>query len=167
MAIKVGDRLPDAKFMTMGADGPAAKTTADIFKGKKVALFAVPGAFTPTCHQAHMPGFVARVAELKSKGVDTVACTAVNDVFVMDEWSKATGSAGKIVMLTDDSATFAKAIGLDIDLTGAGIGLGVRSKRYAMMVEDGVVKVLNVDDSPPVHDKSSAEALCSMIDRSL
>jgi glutaredoxin/glutathione-dependent peroxiredoxin len=167
MAIKVGDRLPDAKFMTMGADGPAAKTTADIFKGKKVALFAVPGAFTPTCHQAHMPGFVDRVGELKSKGIDTVACTAVNDVFVMDEWSKATGSAGKIVMLTDDSAAFAKAIGLDIDLTGAGIGLGVRSKRYAMIVEDGVVKVLNIDESPPVHDKSSAEALCSMIDRSL
>ena len=167
MTIKVGDRLPDAKFMTMGADGPAAITTADIFKGKKVALFAVPGAFTPTCHQAHMPGFVDRVGELKSKGVDTVACTAVNDVFVMDEWSKATGSAGKIVMLTDDSAAFAKAIGLEIDLTGAGIGLGVRSKRYAMMVEDGVVKVLNIDESPPVHDKSSAEALCSMIDRSL
>ncbi len=167
MAIKVGDRLPDAKFMTMGSDGPAPMSTADIFAGKKVALFAVPGAFTPTCHQAHMPGFVARVGELKSKGVDTVACTAVNDVFVMDEWSKVTGSAGKIVMLTDDSAAFAKAIGLEIDLTGAGIGLGVRSKRYAMMVEDGVVKVLNIDESPPVHDKSSAEALCSMIDRSL
>lgn len=167
MTIKAGDKLPDAKFMTMGAEGPAAKTTADIFAGKKVALFAVPGAFTPTCHQQHLPGFIARIDELKKKGVDTIACTAVNDVFVMDEWSKATGSAGKIVMLTDDSAAFAKAIGLDIDLTGAGIGLGVRSKRYAMMVEDGVVKVLNVDESPPVHDKSSAEALCSMIDGSI
>ena len=167
MTIKAGDKLPDAKFMTMGPEGPAAKTTADIFAGKKVALFAVPGAFTPTCHQQHLPGFLARIDELKKKGVDTIACTAVNDVFVMDEWSKATGSAGKIVMLTDDSAAFAKAIGLDIDLTGAGIGLGVRSKRYAMMVEDGVVKVLNVDESPPVHDKSSAEALCSMIDRSI
>lgn len=167
MTIKAGDKLPDAKFMTMGPEGPAAKTTADIFAGKKVALFAVPGAFTPTCHQQHLPGFIARIDELKKKGVDTVACTAVNDVFVMDEWSKATGSAGKIVMLTDDSATFAKAIGLDIDLTGAGIGLGVRSKRYAMMVEDGVVKVLNVDESPPVHDKSSADALCSMIDGSI
>ncbi len=167
MTIKAGDKLPDAKFMTMGPEGPAAKTTADIFAGKKVALFAVPGAFTPTCHQQHLPGFIARIDELKKKGVDTIACTAVNDVFVMDEWSKATGSAGKIVMLTDDSAAFAKAIGLDIDLTGAGIGLGVRSKRYAMMVEDGVVKVLNVDESPPVHDKSSAEALCSMIDGSI
>ena len=167
MTIKAGDKLPDAKFMTMSAEGPAAKTTADIFAGKKVALFAVPGAFTPTCHQQHLPGFIARIDELKKKGVDTIACTAVNDVFVMDEWSKATGSAGKIVMLTDDSAAFAKAIGLDIDLTAAGIGLGVRSKRYAMMVEDGVVKVLNVDESPPVHDKSSAEALCSMIDGSI
>ena len=167
MTIKAGDTLPDAKFMTMGPDGPAAKSTADIFAGKKVALFAVPGAFTPTCHQQHLPGFIARIDELKKKGVDTIACTAVNDVFVMEEWSKATGSAGKIVMLTDDSAAFAKAIGLDIDLTGAGIGLGVRSKRYAMMVEDGVVKVLNVDESPPVHDKSSAEALCSMIDGSI
>ena len=167
MTIKVGDKLPDAKFMTMGAEGPAAKSTSDIFAGKKVALFAVPGAFTPTCHQQHLPGFLDRVADLKSRGVDTVACTAVNDVFVMDEWSKATGSAGKIVMLTDDSAVFAKAIGLDIDLTGAGIGLGVRSKRYAMMVEDGVVKVLNIDESPPVHDQSSAANLCSAIDRSL
>lgn len=167
MTINVGDRLPDAKFMTMTADGPKALTTADVFGGKKVALFAVPGAFTPTCHQAHLPGFVARIGDLKAKGVDAVACTAVNDVFVMDQWAKATGSDGKIQMLTDDSAAFAKAIGLDIDLTGAGIGLGVRSKRYAMMVEDGVVKVLNVDESPPVHDKSSAETLCSMIDSSL
>ncbi|MGE0054214.1 MAG: peroxiredoxin [Hyphomicrobium sp.] len=167
MTIKVGDRLPAAKFMTMGPEGPVAKTTDELFKGKKVALFAVPGAFTPTCHKAHLPGFVDRVDELKAKGVDTVACAAVNDVFVMDEWAKATGSDGKILMLTDDGASFTKAIGLDIDLSGAGIGLGVRSKRYAMMVEDGVVKVLNVDDSPPVHDKSSAETLCSMIDRSL
>ena len=165
MTIKVGDRLPDAKFMTMGADGPAAITTADIFKGKKVALFAVPGAFTPTCHQAHMPGFVDRVGELKSKGVDTVACTAVNDVFVMDHFGKDTGASGKISMLADGNGDFAKAIGLDIDLTK--FGLGVRSKRYSMLVEDGVVKSLNIDEAPPVHDKSSAENMCSMIDKSL
>lgn len=164
MTIQTGDRLPDAKFMTLTADGPKAVTTADIFAGKTVALFAVPGAFTPTCHMQHLPGFVQRTDYLKSKGVDTIACTAVNDVFVMDEWAKATGSAGKILMLTDDSAAFAKAIGLDIDLTGAGLGLGVRSKRYAMLVKDGVVKVLNVDDSPPAHDKSSAETLCKLID---
>jgi peroxiredoxin len=164
MTIKVGDRLPDATFMTLTADGPKPLTTADVFAGKKVALFAVPGAFTPTCHQAHLPGFVARADDLKSKGVETIACTAVNDVFVLDQWAKATGSEGKIVMLTDDSAKFAKAIGLDIDLTGAGIGLGVRSKRYAMLVDDGVVKVLNIDESPPEHDKSSAETLCTMIE---
>lgn len=164
MTIKAGDRIPEAKFMTLTADGPKALTTGEVFAGKKVALFAVPGAFTPTCHLQHLPGFLARAEELKSKGVDTIACTAVNDVFVMDEWAKATGSAGKVLMLTDDSAAFAKAIGLDIDLTGAGIGLGVRSKRYAMLVDDGVVKVLNIDEAPPAHDKSSAETLCSMID---
>jgi glutaredoxin/glutathione-dependent peroxiredoxin len=167
MTIKVGDKVPDAKFMTMGPDGPKALSTAEIFAGKKVALFAVPGAYTPTCHMQHMPGFVARVDEIKKKGIDTIACTAVNDVFVMDSWANDTGATGKIVMLTDDSAAFAKAIGLDIDLTGAGIGLGVRSKRYAMLVDNGVVKMLNVDESPPSHDKSSAETLCSMIDSSI
>lgn len=167
MTIKVGDKLPDAKFMTMGPEGPVAKTTDEVFKGKKVALFAVPGAFTPTCHQQHLPGFVDRIGELKGKGIDTIACTAVNDVFVMDEWAKATGSAGKIMMLTDDNANFAKAVGLDIDLNAPGIGLGIRSKRYAMLVDDGVVKVLNVDEAPPTHDKSSAATLCSMVDRSL
>lgn len=167
MMIKVGDKLPEAKFMVLGAGGPEARSTADVFAGKKVALFAVPGAFTPTCHAKHMPGFVERLDELKAKGIDTVACTAVNDVFVMDAWAKATGSDGKILMLTDDGAKFAKAIGLDIDLSGAGIGLGVRSKRYAMLVADGVVKVLNVEETPPSHDKSSAETLCSMVDRSL
>ena len=165
MSIKVGDRLPDAKFTVMGADGPAAKTVAEVFAGKKVALFAVPGAYTPTCHENHMPGFVDRVGELKAKGIDAVACTAVNDVFVLNHWAGDTGAAGKIEMLADGSGDFAKAIGLEIDLSG--FGLGVRSKRYAMLVEDGVVKVLNIDESPPVHDKSSAEALCSMIDRSL
>jgi peroxiredoxin len=167
MTIKVGDSLPDAKFAVMGPEGPKFVTTADVFKGKKVALFAVPGAFTPTCHKAHLPGFVDRASELKAKGIETIACTAVNDVFVMDEWAKATGSAGKITMLTDDQAHFAKAIGLDIDLNGPGIGLGVRSKRYAMLVDDGVVKVLNIDEAPPSHDLSSAATLCSMVDRSL
>jgi peroxiredoxin len=165
MTIKVGDRIPAGKFTVMGAEGPMARTTDEVFKGKKVALFAVPGAYTPTCHKNHMPGFVDRVGELKAKGIDTVACTAVNDIFVLDNWSKDTGADGKIDMLADGSGDFAKATGLDIDLSG--FGLGVRSKRYAMLVEDGVVKVLNIDESPPVHDKSSAETLCSMIDRSL
>ncbi|MEQ1652718.1 MAG: peroxiredoxin [Hyphomicrobium sp.] len=165
MAIKVGDRIPDAKFTVMGPEGPTARTTADVFNGKKVALFAVPGAYTPTCHKNHMPGFVDRIDEMKGKGIDTIACTAVNDVFVLDNWSNDTGAAGKIEMLADGSADFAKAIGLEVDLSG--FGLGVRSKRYAMLVEDGVVKVLNIEDSPPMAEKSSAANLCSMIDRSL
>lgn len=163
--INVGDKLPDAKFTVMGADGPTPKTVAEVFAGKKVALFAVPGAYTPTCSNKHMPGFVNRVDELKAKGIDAIACTAVNDIFVLTNWAKDTGAAGKIEMLADGSGDFAKAIGLDIDLSG--FGLGLRSKRYAMLVDDGVVKVLNVEDSPPVAEKSSAETLCSMIDRSL
>ena len=161
MTIKVGDKLPEATFTIMGADGPKPVKTADVFAGKKVALFAVPGAYTPTCHQKHLPGFLNHMDELKTKGVDAVACTAVNDIFVLDYWAKDTGSAGKVTMLADGSAKFAKAIGLEIDLTEH--GLGVRSKRYAMLVEDGVVTVLNIDEAPPSHDKSSAETLCSVI----
>ena len=116
MTIKPGDRLPDAKFTVMGADGPTAKTLNDVFSGKKVALFAVPGAYTPTCHKNHMPGFVDRVDEFKAKGIDTVACTAVNDIFVLTNWANDSGAAGKIEMLADGSGDFAKAIGLDIDL---------------------------------------------------
>ena len=162
--IKVGDKLPEATFMTMGADGPKPMTTAEVFGGKKVALFAVPGAYTPTCHKTHMPGFVARTEELKKKGY-TVACTSVNDVFVMSQWAKDTGASGKVDMLADGSADFAKKIGLDIDLGAR--GLGTRSKRYAMAVDNGVVKVLNVEDAPGSVDKSSAETMCSMIDKSL
>jgi len=165
MAIKVGDKLPDAKFTVMGADGPAAKTTAEVFGGRKVALFAVPGAYTPSCHKNHMPGFVNRVDEIKAKGIDAVACTAVNDIFVLSNWADDSGATGKIEMLADGSADFAKAVGLEIDLSG--FGLGVRSKRYAMLVDNGVVTVLNVEDSPPQVDKSSADTLCSMIDRSI
>lgn len=165
MAIKVGDKLPDGKFKVMGKDGPADKTVSDVFAGKKVALFAVPGAYTPTCHKQHMPGFVDRFAELRGKGIDTVACVAVNDVFVLDQWSSDVNPDGKILILSDGSADFTKAIGLDIDL--GPFGLGIRSKRYAMLVDDGVVKALNVEDAPPQHDKSSAETMCSLIDRSL
>jgi peroxiredoxin len=165
MTIKVGDTIPLGKFTVMGADGPAERTTAEVFNGKKVALFAVPGAYTPTCHKNHLPGFVDRVGELKAKGIDTIACTAVNDVFVLDNWSKDTGAAGKIDMLADGSGDFAKALGLEIDLSA--YGLGVRSKRYAMLVDNGVVKVLNVEDSPPLAEKSSAANLCSMIGNSL
>ncbi|MFM9939499.1 MAG: peroxiredoxin [Hyphomicrobiaceae bacterium] len=165
MAIKVGDKLPETTFMTMTAEGPKPMTTAEVFGGKKVALFAVPGAFTPTCSKTHMPGFVARAAELKGKGYATVACTAVNDAFVMAAWSKDTGADGKILMLADGSADFAKKIGLEMDISAR--GLGVRSKRYAMAVDNGVVKILNIEDAPGGVEKSSAETLCSMVDRSL
>lgn len=164
MAISVGDKIPDIKFTVMTSDGPAPKSAHEIFAGKKVALFAVPGAYTPSCHKMHMPGFVDRVGELKSKGIDTVACTAVNDIFVLTQWAKDCDATDKIEMLSDGSADFAKAVGLDIDLSG--FGLGTRSKRYAMLIDDGVVKALNVEDSPPEVSKSSAETVCSMIDRS-
>ncbi|HIE72033.1 MAG TPA: peroxiredoxin [Planctomycetes bacterium] len=131
MAIKTGDKLPEATFMVMTAEGPAAKTVADVFSGKKVALFAIPGAYTPTCQKQHVPGFVDRVDELKEKGIDTIACTAVNDAFVMAQFAKDTGADGKILMLADGNADFVKKIGLDFD--GSGFGLGVRSKRYAML----------------------------------
>ena len=157
MAIKVGDRLPNATFTVMTADGPKPKTTDEIFKGKKVVLFAVPGAFTPTCHKNHMPGFVQNFDKIKGKGIDAIVVTAVNDVFVMDAWKKASGADGKIEALADGSGDFAKAIGMTVDLGPR--GLGTRSQRYAMIVEDGVVKTLNIEDTPGKADISGAEAL--------
>ncbi|HWV42473.1 peroxiredoxin [Pseudorhodoplanes sp.] len=156
MAIKVGDRVPNSTFTVMTSEGPKPKTTDELFKGKKVVLFAVPGAFTPTCHKNHLPGFVQNLAAIKAKGVDTVAVTGVNDVFVMDAWKKASGGDG-IEFLADGSAAWAKAVGITADLTER--GLGVRSGRYAMVVEDGVVKALNVEDSPGKADVSGAENL--------
>ena len=129
----------------MTADGPKPKTTDELFKGKKVVLFAVPGAFTPTCHKNHLPGFVKNADAIKAKGVDTIAVTGVNDVFVMDAWKKATGG-GEIEFLADGNGNWAKALGMTVDLHRR--GLGVRSKRYAMLVEDGVVKTLNVEERP-------------------
>jgi peroxiredoxin len=157
MAIQVGDRLPNATFMTMTADGPKPQTTDEIFKGKKVVLFAVPGAFTPTCHKNHLPGFVQQAEKIKGKGVDTIAVTGVNDVFVMDAWKKASGADGKVEFLADGSGDFAKALGLTVDLGAR--GLGTRSQRYAMVVEDGVVKTLNIEDAPGKADVSGAENL--------
>ena len=165
MAIQVGDRIPDVQLTLATPEGPVPVKSGDYFAGKRVALFAVPGAYTPTCHKQHMPGFVERAEELRKKGFDAVACTAVNDVFVLTNWGKDSKADGKIQMLADGSADFAKKIGLEIDLTAR--GLGVRSKRYAMAVEDGVVKVLNVEDVPASVDKSSAATLCSMVDKSL
>ena len=157
MAIKVGDRLPNATFMTMTADGPKPQTTDEVFKGKKVVLFAVPGAFTPTCDKNHLPGFVTNADKIKGKGIDTIAVTGVNDVFVMNAWKKASGAEGKVEFLADGSANFAKALGLSIDLGER--GLGTRSQRYSMVVDDGVVKALNVEDAPGKADISGAENL--------
>jgi peroxiredoxin len=157
MAIKVGDRIPEAKFRVMGADGPAWKSTDEFFKGKKIVLFAVPGAFTPTCSNNHLPGFLANADTFKAKGVSTIAVTGVNDIFVMEAWKKATGAAGKIEFLADGNGDFAKAI--DMTMDGSAGGLGLRSKRYAMLVEDGVVKALNVEDVPGKAEVSSAENL--------
>ena len=157
MPIKVGDRLPEAKFRVMTAEGPAWKTTNEIFAGKKVAMFAVPGAFTGTCHKSHMPGFVRNFDALKAKGVDTIAVTAVNDHFVLDEWIKASGATGKIEFLGDGNGEFAKAVDMAADMSGN--GMGTRTKRYAMLVEDGVVKVLNIEEKPGVAEISSADNL--------
>jgi peroxiredoxin len=155
MTIKVGDRVPEATFAIMGEAGPQTVSSDALFKGKRVVLFAVPGAFTPTCSEQHLPGFLAHADALKAKGVETIACTAVNDVFVLNAWAKAREAGDDITMLADGNAAFAKALGLDIDLSP--FGLGTRSKRYAMVVEDGVVKYISVEDSPPEHIKATAE----------
>ena len=162
MPIKVGDKLPNATFRVMTAEGPnKPKTTDDIFKGKKVALFAVPGAFTPTCTNMHMPSFVNNAAAFKAKGVDTIAVTAVNDAFVMEAWKKATGAEGKIDFLADVNGEFAKAIDMAFD--GSGNGLGTRSKRYSMLVEDGVVKKLNIEESPGKCEVSGGQTLLGQL----
>jgi len=161
MAIKVGDRLPEAKFRVMTAEGPGWKTTDEVFKGKKVVLFAVPGAFTPTCHKNHLPGFVQNAAAIKAKGIDSIAVTAVNDGFVMDAWKKASNAEGKIEFLADGNGEFAKAI--DMTLDASGNGLGLRSKRYSMLVEDGVVKKLNIEEAPGKAETSSADALLKQL----
>jgi peroxiredoxin len=156
MAIKVGDRVPSASFTVMTAEGPKPKTSDELFKGKKVVLFAVPGAFTPTCSNNHLPGFVNNAAAIKAKGVDTIAVTGVNDVFVMNAWKKSAG-ADAIEFLADGSAVWAKAVGITADLTER--GLGVRSGRYSMVVEDGVVKTLNIEDAPGKAEASGADNL--------
>ncbi len=157
MTIKVGDRLPSATLRQITAEGPKEISTDDFFRGKKVALFAVPGAFTPACSQRHLPGFVDRSAEIKGKGVDEVACVAVNDAAVLTAWGKQQKSEGKVTMLADGSGELARALGLELDLSKA--GLGVRSKRYSMLVDNGVVKSLNVEAQPGQVEASSAEAM--------
>ncbi|MFQ5774710.1 MAG: peroxiredoxin [Kiloniellaceae bacterium] len=156
MTIKVGDRIPSVTLYHMTKDGPAPITTDDVFKGRKVVLFALPGAFTPTCSAKHLPGFVEKADRIKAKGVDTIACLSVNDAFVMDAWGKNQGVGDKILMLADGSAELTKAMGLELDLTPR--GFGVRSDRYAMIVEDGVVKMLN-REAPGAFEVSSADKI--------
>ena len=155
MAIQEGDRLPDAKLHVMADGRPTAVTTSELFGGKKVVLFAVPGAFTPTCSEAHLPGFVVNADKIKAKGVDSIVCVAVNDAFVMDAWGK-DRNAEELVMAGDGNADFTKAIGLEMD--GSGFGLGNRSQRYAMVVDDGVVTTLAVE-APGAFEVSKAEAV--------
>jgi peroxiredoxin len=143
MAIKVGDRMPAGTFTVATKDGPQKISADEFFKGKKVVLFSVPGAFTPTCDAKHLPGFVERAADLRAKGVDTVACLAVNDAFVMKAWGKAQNTEGKVEMLADGNAEYTKALGLDFDASG--FGMGTRGQRFALIVDDGVVKQVNVE----------------------
>lgn len=157
MTIQIGDKLPHAAFIVPGVDGPETKTTDDIFKGKKVVLFAVPGAFTPTCDAQHLPGYVIDHDAIAAKGVATIACTATNDVHVMKAWGKATASEGKILMLADGNAAFAKACGLEKDLSVA--NMGVRSSRYSMIVDNGIVKALNVETKGGVNVSGSETIL--------
>jgi peroxiredoxin len=154
MSIKVGDKMPQGIFTVMSEEGPAGLSSSEIFDGKKVVLFAVPGAFTPTCSAAHLPGFVVKYDEIIAKGIDTVACISVNDVFVMSAWGKSS-NAENLLMLADGNGSYATALGLELD--GTGFGMGVRSKRFAMIVNDGVVELLNVDESG--FEVSSAEAV--------
>ena len=160
MSIKVGDRIPNVTLSHMTADGPADISTDEIFAGKKVVLFALPGAFTPTCSAAHLPGFVVHNDQIKAKGVDTIACLSVNDAFVMGAWGEAQNVENSILMLADGSASFTQAIGLELDLTGA--NFGVRSQRYALIAEDGVVTHLNVEEGSDF-SVSNAETIISLL----
>jgi peroxiredoxin len=160
MTIKVGDRIPSATLVKATADGPQPVQTEDYFAGRRIALFSVPGAFTPTCSARHLPGFVERAEELKAKGVDEVACTAVNDAFVLAAWAKSAGAEGKVTMLADGSGDFADALGLTMD--GSKFGLGKRGSRWSAIVEDGVVKELNVEE-PGAFSVSSAEFLIGQL----
>ena len=149
MTIAIGDKLPQVEFLTMTGDGQQKVSTDVIFAGRKVVLFAVPGAFTPTCSMNHLPGFLKSVDAIKAKGVDTIACLTVNDIHVVNAWAKQTGAEGKIVMLADDNAVFTKAVGLNRVFPDS--GMGERSRRYSMIVDNGVVTKLNIEEKPGVN----------------
>jgi peroxiredoxin len=160
MTIKVGEKIPSVTVYKMSADGPAGLTTDELFGGKRVAAFAVPGAFTPTCSAKHLPGFVNCANDLKGKGIDSIVCISVNDVFVMDAWGKDQNVGDKVELIADGSGDLTQALGLELDLSGR--GLGKRSTRYSMLVEDGVVKALNVEDGG-AFEVSSAEQLLEQL----
>ena len=157
MTISVGDKLPSVTLRQVTAEGPKEVSTDEFFRGRKVVLFAVPGAFTPACSQRHLPGFVDKAEEIKANGIDEIACVAVNDAAVMGAWGKGQKTAGKVTMLADGSGDLVRALGLELDLTKG--GLGIRSKRYSMLVDNGVVKSLNVEQQPGQVETSSAEAM--------
>jgi peroxiredoxin len=161
MAIKAGDRLPfDLKLKEMGAGGPRDVTVGDVCKGRKVVLFAVPGAFTPTCSMKHLPGFVEKVSQIKAKGVDEIVCLSVNDAFVMGAWGKASSAEGKVRMLADGNGEFTRAVGLEFDASG--FGMGRRSQRYAMIVKDGQVEHLLVEPGPGLNVSSAESVLAKL-----
>ncbi len=160
MTIKAGDKVPAVKLKSMTKDGIKDFTTDDIFKGKKVAIFGLPGAFTPTCSAKHLPGFVNHYEALKAKGVDTVACVSVNDAFVMDAWGKAQNVGDKVMMLADGNADFAKALGIEMD--GTGFGMGLRMKRFSMYVVDGEVKTFNLE-KPGAFEVSNVETMLGQV----
>ena len=157
MTINVGDRLPSVVLRQVTPEGPKEVKTDDFFRGKRVALFAVPGAFTPACSQRHLPGYVDKAADIRAKRIDEIACVAVNDAAVMGAWGRDQKTDGKVTMLADGSGDFVRALGLELDLTKG--GLGTRSKRYSMLVDNGVVKSLNVEQQPGQVEGSGAEAM--------
>jgi peroxiredoxin len=160
MSIKIGDKMPKGQFTRMGGNGPEPVSTDDLFRGKKVVLFSVPGAFTPTCSAKHLPGFVNNADALKQKGIDTVACMAVNDVFVMKAWGESSKAADKVMMLADGNGEYARALGLELDASK--FGMGQRGKRFSLIVDDGVVKQLNIE-APGEFGVSSAETALQQI----
>ena len=156
MTVQVGDKAPTGQFHVMNEDGPGSLSTDELFSGKKVVVFSVPGAFTPTCSKEHLPGFIDKADTIKAKGVDTIACMAVNDVFVMDAWGNSAGVGDKVLMLADGNGTYAAALGLELDVSG--FGLGTRGQRFALVVEDGTITQLHVE-APMELKVSSAESI--------
>jgi peroxiredoxin len=160
MSLKIGDRLPDATFRTLGKDGPVPVTTSEVFAGKKVVLFAVPAAFSPTCSQTHLPSFVRNHDAIKDLGFDTVACVSANDAWVLGAWAAQHGATDRVLMLSDGNLEFTRAAGMELDASV--VGEGMRSQRYAAVVEDGVVTDLRVEEKPWLADGTVAEAICKL-----